>query len=147
MCIGLHVNCPLLLFDFNETWIFLTDFRKILEYQIWWKSFLWYLRCCMRTDGHRDFVNAPKNESTWHKTKLIMLQFCERLHFSVRLTAGLRLVLVWFLCVPIPLALQSNSYSIARIAASNLTESTFCWVYSVLFRPECVCLIVRDLEI
>jgi len=28
MYIGLHVKCPLFLFDFKETWIFLPDFRK-----------------------------------------------------------------------------------------------------------------------
>ena len=28
MYIGLHVKCPLFLSDFNETSIFLTDFRK-----------------------------------------------------------------------------------------------------------------------
>jgi hypothetical protein len=31
---GIHVKYPLLLSDFNETWIFSTDFRKKLKYQI-----------------------------------------------------------------------------------------------------------------
>jgi hypothetical protein len=34
MCICLHVKCPLLLSDINETWIFSKDFRKVLEYKI-----------------------------------------------------------------------------------------------------------------
>jgi len=32
--LGIYVNFPLLLPDCNETWIFLTDFRKIIEYKI-----------------------------------------------------------------------------------------------------------------
>ena len=36
MYIGLHVKCPLYLSDWNETWIFWTDFPKTLTYQISW---------------------------------------------------------------------------------------------------------------
>ena len=53
MYIGLlHVKCRLLLADFNETWIFSADFRKIFKYQISWKSVRWgEPSYSMRTDG------------------------------------------------------------------------------------------------
>ena len=82
MYIGLHVKCPLFVLDFNEsltpillTWkigcapnnasrwqmgfnlaykwlIFWTHFRKILKYQISWKSVQCEPICFMRTDRH-----------------------------------------------------------------------------------------------
>jgi len=73
--IGLHVKFPLVLSSFNESWIFSTHFRKILEYKISWKSLQWQSSFSMRTDGRvgdqtditkliftsRNFTNGPKN--------------------------------------------------------------------------------------
>jgi len=49
-----HVKYPLFLSDFSHTWIFLTNFRGILKYQISWKSVQWELSCSMRTDRRTD---------------------------------------------------------------------------------------------
>ena len=56
--------------NFIKIWIFSTHFRKILKYQISWKSVKRELSYCMRTDGQidatkliaafRNFVKAPK---------------------------------------------------------------------------------------
>jgi len=66
--IGRHVKYSLFLYDFNATWIFKTDFRKILKHQISWKSVQWEsssMRTNRRTDRH-DEANSRFS------------QFCER---------------------------------------------------------------------
>ena len=74
--IGFHVNLPLFLSDFKETWIFSADFRKVLKYQISHTSVQSEASCSMRpawrtdrltdktklTVTFRNFVNAPKND-------------------------------------------------------------------------------------
>ena len=60
----------LLLSYINKTWIFATDFRKILKHKITGKSAQWKISCFMRTDGQtgktkttvtfRNFANSPK---------------------------------------------------------------------------------------
>jgi len=49
MYVGRRVKYPVLLSDFNETWFFSTDFRKIIKYKIW-KSAQWEPSCSRRTD-------------------------------------------------------------------------------------------------
>ena len=73
MCISLHVKYLLFLPDFNETWIFSTDLRKIIIYKISWKYVQWKQNCSTRRDGQtymtklilafRNFANAPKMAS------------------------------------------------------------------------------------
>jgi len=56
MNIGLNVEYPLFLSDFNETWIFSTVFRKILKYRISQQSVLWGSISSTRTDGRTDMT-------------------------------------------------------------------------------------------
>jgi hypothetical protein len=52
---------PVIVVRFNANWIFSTDFRHILKFQISWKSALWEpnrsVRKDRRTDGHIDLTN------------------------------------------------------------------------------------------
>ena len=48
------IKCQLLLWALNETWIFVTEFWKLLKYKISWPSVQWDLSCSMKTDGWTD---------------------------------------------------------------------------------------------
>ena len=63
MYIGFYIKYLLSLFEFNETCIFSTDFRKILNYQMSWKSVQWQPSCSMQTDAFHNIANTPKNQS------------------------------------------------------------------------------------
>ena len=55
MCIGLHVKYRLFLLDFNQSWIFRTDFSKNPQ------SIQWQPRCSMRTDRQTDRHDKAKS--------------------------------------------------------------------------------------
>ena len=66
MYIGVHVKCLLFLSHFNETWIFSTDFRKMLKHLISWKYFLSEPSCFHadgRTDGGREGQTDRNDEA------------------------------------------------------------------------------------
>jgi len=64
-------KCILVLFlsDVNETWIFSTYFRKILKYQISWKSVEWEPSCYIRTHGQTGIHDEASSRIS---------KFCER---------------------------------------------------------------------
>jgi len=66
--ICLRVESPLFLSDFNHTWFFSTGFRKILKYQILWKSVQWKPTCSMRANRQNEVNSRFSQYATVPKT-------------------------------------------------------------------------------
>jgi hypothetical protein len=50
MCTGVHIKCLVVLSNFNQTWILLTDFSKNPQTKISWKLAQQNLSCSLWTD-------------------------------------------------------------------------------------------------
>jgi hypothetical protein len=77
-CVGhicLDVKYPLLLPNFNPSWIFSTDFRTILKYQISWKFIQWEPSCSMRTD-RQPMVALPNHGNASRKSVSVDRSYC-----------------------------------------------------------------------
>ena len=80
--IGLHVKYRLFLSDFNETRLFLTNFRKILKYQISWKSVQWsrFVPCGQTDMTKLTVTQASKNNQPLGSVKPACLMSASPTH-------------------------------------------------------------------
>ena len=109
-CILFHMQkYHLFLSDFNKSWIFPTDFQKILKYEISWKSIHWEPGCSTRMDWRTgmmklrvafpNFVNTSNKKKRQWKT-------CNMYSFTTRSTNSL-------FCLNTSLAQTPVSFTVA----------------------------------
>jgi hypothetical protein len=70
MYIGLHLKYRLFLSDVIQHWRVLTQFLKIIEYQIQWQSVQWEPRCSMRMNRQITPDEANSHSSQILRTRL-----------------------------------------------------------------------------
>ena len=73
MFIGPLVKYPLLLSDSNGTWIFSTEFWKILKYQTAWELLQGEPSCSTWTHGHDELIVAFRNVT--NAAKMIFVSY------------------------------------------------------------------------
>jgi len=110
MSTGLRVKYPLLLLDFNETWIFSTDFRAVLKYQISWISIQWEHSCSMRSARR----TGRHDEDTSYFSK-----FCERASTRLRISVFVSKICLHSKCYT---ALNMDSFAMRFPQPLTITE-------------------------
>jgi hypothetical protein len=79
MHIQLHVKYSSYLSNFNKTWVFWADFRKIFMYKISWKSVDWETSYSMKTDGRTD-RQTDRQTDRYDQANTDSYQFCGRVY-------------------------------------------------------------------
>jgi hypothetical protein len=90
MFIGPLVKYPLLLSDSNGTWIFSTEFWKILKYQTAWESLQGEPSCSTWTHGHDELIVVFRNVTNAAKMIFVSYKSFYWIRLSARINGGLQ---------------------------------------------------------